>query len=231
MCGRYGLFTSPEDLAMLFRLPPEEVRRIFERRPRYNVAPTDRVVAVRARRDPAPREPVLLHWGLVPGWATDPRVGARMINARAETLAQKPAFRDAYRLRRCLVLADGFYEWQRRGEKKQPYFVRMLDRKPFAFAGLWERWEDERYGPLESCTIITTEPNELVRPLHNRMPAIILPSDHDHWLNPEVRDHEQLAPLLRPFPAGRMEAYPVSTLVNHTANDVPECIEPIDVVA
>ncbi len=230
MCGRYGLFTTPEELSRIFRLPPEEVRRIFERRPRYNVAPTDRVAAVRSRRDGEAREPVLLHWGLIPSWADDPRMGARMINARAETLAQKPSFRDAFRTRRCLVLADGFYEWQPRGKRKQPFFVRMKDRQPFGFAGLWERWEDQRYGPIESCTIITTTPNELVRPLHNRMPAVIGPADHDRWLDPSVRDGQELRPLLQPLPSELMEAYPVSTLVNHTANDVPACVEPVELV-
>ncbi len=231
MCGRYSLFTTPEQLAQLFRLSPEEVRRIFERRPRYNVAPTDRVAAVRVRERPDAREPAWLHWGLIPSWADDPRIGARMINARAETVAQKPAFRDAFRARRCLVLADGFYEWQPIGGKKQPHFIRLRDGSPFGFAGLWEHWEDDRYGPIESCTIITTEPNELVRPLHNRMPAIILPSDHAHWLDPGIEAETDLRPLLRPLPATMMESYPVSTLVNNTANDVPECIEPLDTVA
>ena len=231
MCGRYSLFTNPEQLSRLFRLSPEEVRRIFEDRPRYNVAPTDGVAAVRIRRESGAREPVLLQWGLVPNWAEDARIGARMINARAETLAAKPAFRDAFRLRRCLVLADGFFEWQLVDGRKQPHFVRMRDGTAFGFAGLWERWEDDRYGPIESCTIITTEPNELVRPLHNRMPAIVMPADHDHWLDPRIRSGQDLRPLLRPFPAALMESYPVSTLVNRTANDVPQCIEPLDTVA
>jgi putative SOS response-associated peptidase YedK len=150
-----------------------------------------------------------------------------MINARAETLAQKPAFRDAARLRRCLVVADGFYEWQRLPDRKQPYFIRLRDGGPLAFAGLWERWEDDQYGLIESCTIITTSPNDLVRPLHNRMPVILAPADYDRWLDPGVRSVAAIHGLLRPLPAELMDAYAVSTLVNRPANDVPACIEPL----
>ena len=205
----------------LFEVPPFT--------PRFNIAPSQPVPVVRlAPQQPQPqRELVWLRWGLIPSWAKDPAIGNRMINARAETVAEKPAYRAALRRRRCLVAADGFYEWQRTGGRKQPYFIHMRDDRPFAFAGLWEAWEGPDQSAIESCTLLTTEPNELVRPIHNRMPVILAPDDYDRWLDPAVQKPEQLAPLLGPYPSDEMTADPVSTFVNSPANDGPQCIEPV----
>ena len=220
MCGRYTLKTPPAELAELFGLgdPPALA-------PRYNIAPTQPVPAVRSSAGDG-REWALLRWGLVPGWADDPSVGNRMINARAETVAAKAAFRNALKNRRCLVAADGFYEWKREGRQKQPFHIRLRGGGPFAFAGLWERWT-KGGEPLESCTFLTTGPNELMQPLHDRMPVIIAPEDFDLWLDPAVRDAEALAHLLRPFPAERMEAFPVSKHVNSPTRDDPACAAPL----
>jgi putative SOS response-associated peptidase YedK len=150
-----------------------------------------------------------------------------MINARAETAAEKPAFRAAFRRRRCLVVADGFYEWQKQNGGKQPYYISMRDRKAFAFAGLWEHWAGADGSEIESCTLLTTEPNELVRPLHNRMPVILSPRDYDLWLDVEVQDVQRLRPLFQPFPASQMDAYPISRRVNRPENDDPSVIQPL----
>jgi putative SOS response-associated peptidase YedK len=170
-----------------------------------------------------------MRWGLIPSWADDPAIGARMINARAETVAMKPAFRSAFRQRRCLVIADGFYEWRKLPRRKQPHYIRLRDRKPFAFAGLWERWTgSDRVGDAASvlsCTIITTAPNELIAPLHNRMPVILRSKDYGTWLDPDTTQCDVLEPLLCPYPPDEMEAYPVSTHVNNPSNDTPECID------
>jgi putative SOS response-associated peptidase YedK len=172
----------------------------------------------------------MLHWGLIPSWAKDTKLGAKLINARAETVAEKPAFRSAFRQRRCLVLADGFYEWQQQENKKQkqPYYIRFHDGCPFAFAGLWEHWENADGETLESCTLLTTEPNELMRPIHNRMPVILDPKDYDLWLDVEVKKPELLKPLLHPYAAETMMAYPVSKAVNKATNDTIQCIERVD---
>ena len=154
------------------------------------------------------RQFVLLHWGLVPSWADDPAIGNRMINARAETAADKPSFRTALRRRRCLVVADGFYEWQKLGKRRQPMFIHMRDDRPLAFAGLWESWEGADHSALESCTILTTAANDLVRPIHDRMPVIVAPEDYGRWLDPAVQKPEPILPLLRPYPSEPMEAYP-----------------------
>jgi len=205
----------------LFELPPFE--------PRFNISPTQPVPVIRL--DPAgtetERELVWLRWGLIPAWAKDPALGNRLINARAETAAEKPAYRAAWRRRRCLVAADGFFEWQRTGKQKQPHFIHMRDDRPFAFAGLWETWQAADRSRIESCTLLTTEPNELVRPIHNRMPVILDRNDYRKWLDPALQKSEQLAPLLRPYPGNELMAYPVSTLVNNPANDDPRCIEPL----
>jgi len=203
----------------LFEMPPFT--------PRFNIAPTQPVAVVRCSPGESnpDRELVWLRWGLIPSWAKDPAIGSRMINARAETAAQKPAYRAAFRRRRCLVVADGFYEWERTGRPRQPHFIRMQDDQPFAFAGLWESWQGPDDGPIESCTLLTTEPNELVEPIHNRMPVILPPDDYDQWLDPSVQRPEPLAPLLRPFPSDQMIAYPVSTYVNSPTRDDPRCIE------
>jgi putative SOS response-associated peptidase YedK len=234
MCGRFTLTDPDQDLAVQFNLP-----EIPELKPRYNIAPTQPVAAVRvvtsAETGPA-RELALLHWGLIPFWAKDPKIGARMINARSETVAEKPAFRAAFRRRRCLVLADGFYEWKKIERGKQPFYIRLQDGRPFAFAGLWEHWKAPKDpadtsgagqgATVQSCTLLTTEPNDLIRPLHNRMPVILHPGNYDLWLDPEVEQIERLRPLLGAYPPEEMEAYPVSRFVNKPGNDDPRCIEP-----
>ena len=220
MCGRFTLTKPIPVLAELFLFP-----ETGEQEPRYNIAPTQAVAAIRAPGGPDRRELAFFRWGLIPSWADDPAIGNRLINARAETAAQKPAFRSAFRQRRCLVLADGFYEWQRLGTKKQPYYFRMRDGQPFAFAGLWERWEDEGK-PLETCTLLTTEANAVLRPIHERMPVILEPSSYNRWLDPACQQVDLLQPLLRPYRSEDMIGYPVSPLVNNPRNENPKCVEP-----
>ncbi len=219
MCGRFTLRTPSKDLAEIFRLAD-----IPDLRPRYNVAPTQPVATVRLNPNDAHRELVMLHWGLIPFWADDPKVGYSTINARAETVATKPTFRQAFAKRRCLVVADGFYEWQKTDGRKQPFFIHMKDDQPFGFAGLWERWKREDR-EIHSCSIIVTEANDVLKPIHDRMPVILAPKNYDLWLDPKVEDKEKLQGLLRPFRPSEMEAYPVSTVVNYPRNDVEECVE------
>ncbi len=204
----------------LFELPPFA--------PRFNVAPSQPIAIVRLATDEPRREWAWLRWGLVPSWAKDAAIGNRMINARAETAAEKPAFRVAMKRRRCLVAADGFYEWQKQGtgRRKQPYFIHMADDRPFAFAGLWESWEGAGNSHLESCTILTTEANELMRPIHHRMPVILSPCDYEAWLDVACVECGQLAHRLRPFPGDAMRADPIGTYVNRPDNEGPQCIEP-----
>lgn len=218
MCGRFALIVDASVLADVFNVdPPRELK------PRFNIAPTQTIPIVRAGKDAA-RECSMVRWGLVPSWAKDDKIGARMINARAETVAEKPSFRSAIKSRRCLIPTDGFYEWARIGERKQPHFIRFADRRPFAFAGLWERWHKGPGEPLDTCTIITTAANELVADLHDRMPVILPPVRFEEWLEPSPLTPERLQELLAPHPSKEMEAYPVSTYVNKPANDGPECI-------
>jgi putative SOS response-associated peptidase YedK len=222
MCGRFTLTDPNQDLVEQFHLP-----EIPDLKPQYNIAPTQPVAAVRLAAESAAREMVLFYWGLIPFWAQDPSMGARLINARSETAAEKPAFRAAFRRRRCLVVADGFYEWQKQNGGKQPFYIRLRDGRPFAFAGLWEHWQGQDGSVIESCTLLTTEPNELMRPLHNRMPVILHPKDYDLWLDRAVEDARLLQPLLRSYPSMEMEAYAVSRWVNSPQNDDPRCIEPL----
>ena len=191
--------------------------------PSYNVAPTQRVAAVVS--DGETRKLEMLRWGLIPPWADDPEIGSRMINARSETATEKSSFRKPFRERRCLILADGFYEWQKSSSGKQPYYIRMEDERPFAFAGLWERWSREGE-EIRTCTILTTEPNDLVKDIHNRMPVILPPEDYALWLDPDIQETDAISPLLKPYSAEEMQAYPVSRSVNSPANDDPRCIEP-----
>lgn len=223
MCGRFTLKSSPEQLVTQFRL--SDTPQI---EPHFNIAPTNDVATVRAEADGIGRKLDLLHWGFVPVWAKDPSVGNRMINARSETAATSPAFKRAFRERRCLIVADGFFEWQRIGNKKQPYYIRLEDGEPFAFAGLWEAWRGPDGATLQSCTLLTTAPNDLVRSVHDRMPVILAPSAYDQWLDPQVKDPAALMPLLQSYPAEEMMAYPVSTLVNNPRNDHPENIAPAE---
>jgi putative SOS response-associated peptidase YedK len=234
MCGRYTL-SSPTDLiADLLGLA-----EVPELAPRFNIAPTQEAPVVRVLEAAGDGEPAgrrrldLLRWGLVPFWADDPGVGNRMINARGESLADKPAFRQSFKKRRCLVVADGFYEWKKEGDGKQPYHIHRRDGLPFAFAGLWDRWVDRTAGaagdaaPLDTFTIVTTAAAPEIADLHDRMPVILDPADYDLWLDPAVSDRERLQPLLHPE-GGELVRWPVSKLVNSPANDRPECSRPVD---
>lgn len=221
MCGRFTLTTPPEEIARVFELDavPDLV-------PRYNVAPTQDVSTVQAGAAGG-RELRTRRWGLVPHWAKDPRIGARLINARSETVAAKPSFRDAFRHRRCLVPADGFYEWTGTGRgARQPHHVRRPDRGPFAIAGLHERWRTEDGSWLETCTLITVAANSRLSPLHNRMPAILSPEHWDGWLDPEAPSTETLVSLLVPRPDSELEYTAVSRRVNRPQFDDPDCLAP-----
>src|SRR5215210_6382691 len=219
MCGRYTLRTPVDSLVERFEI--EEYPSSIT--PSFNIAPTQEVAAVLSEDDERHLE--MLRWGLIPLWADDSGIGSRMINARSETAADKPSFRKAVKERRCLILADGFYEWQKMGNGKQPYYIRMEDGSPFALAGLWEVWD--KYGEeIRSCTILTTAANDLVGEIHHRMPVILPPENYDVWLDPDMREAEPLRDLLRPYRDEVMEAYPVSKKVNKPSNDEPSCIEP-----
>ena len=221
MCGRFTLFEADTILAKDFGAPIS-----FDLQPRYNIAPTQQILAVRQSMGREGREAVLLRWGLIPRWAKDPSIGNRMINARAETIAEKPAFRSAFRSRRCLVPSSGFYEWKKEEERKQPYFIRPRGRSSFAFAGLWEQWQGPEGSLVESCTLITTEANELISNLHDRMPVILPPSEYALWLDPGISDGRRLIPLLQPYPTRELEAFPVEVIVNNPKMDDSRCIAP-----
>jgi putative SOS response-associated peptidase YedK len=222
MCGRFTLTVSARVLADLFG-----VEDVPDLRPRYNIAPTQPVLVVRGGGD-TPREFGEVRWGLIPSWAKDASIGARMINARAETVADKPAFRSAVRRRRCLIPSDGFYEWRKLAGGKQPYLIRFADGSPFGFAGLWERWHDSDGRPVDSCTIITTTPNDLVAELHDRMPVVLPQRHYAEWLGPDTLATERLNELLQAHPSSGMEAHPVSKRVNSPQNDDPDCVRRID---
>ena len=212
MCGRFAFYSPHEAVARLFGVADAP-----EIEPRYNIAPTQFVAAV--RETGGPREVAMLYWGLVPSWAKEKSIGARMINARSETLAEKPSFRNAYKRRRCLLLADGYYEWQRSGPIKQPYFISFASGEPFGMAGLWERWRDPGSGePLESCCIVTTSPAPAVAHVHDRMPVIIPPDAYAEWLDPDNAATDRLARLLVPCEAPGLQARPVSRRVNDARN-------------
>lgn len=221
MCGRFTLRTPASVIAEHF-----DLLEVLPFAARFNIAPSQPVAVVRVRpEDSRPaRELTWMRWGLIPSWADDPTIGNRLINARSETVAQKPAFRAALHRRRCLVAADGFYEWRRVGARKQPYFFRMHDDRPFAFAGLWETWERPDHAAIESCTLLTTEANQLVREVHDRMPVILAPEDYARWLDPATDSSVELTPLLRPYPSEAMTAYPVGARVNSPTTDDPACI-------
>jgi putative SOS response-associated peptidase YedK len=195
--------------------------------PRFNIAPTQEVATVRACAERGERVLEMRRWGLVPGWARDPRVGNRMINARSETVAERPAFRTAFRVRRCLVPADGFYEWTGGRGPRQPYHIALADGAPFAIAGLWERWSRQGEDVIESCTLLTTRANERVAAVHERMPVILETEDYERWLDPALRDPDPLRDLLRPFPAERLALHAVSLWVNDPRHDDPSCVAPV----
>jgi putative SOS response-associated peptidase YedK len=225
MCGRYTLRVSPAELAEIFG-----VLNSIEWSPRYNIAPTQTVAAVRLNEQATGRELVLLRWGLIPSWAKDTKIGNSLINARADTVATKPSFRSAFKRKRCLIPVDGFYEWKAiPGQKtKQPYLIGVRDVPVFAFAGLWEHWTDPDGKRVDSCTIITTDANELMQQVHNRMPVILDPADYGRWLDHDQQDANVLTSLLKQFPAGNMQLTPVSTLVNSPRNESPKCVEPVE---
>jgi putative SOS response-associated peptidase YedK len=220
LCGRFTLTEGIHELQSQFNFSFAE-----DMEPRYNIAPSQDILAVAAGK--GGRAGAKLRWGLIPFWAKDPKIGYKMINARSEGIESKPSFRHAFRQRRCLILADGFYEWKKTKGGKQPYRFVLKEDKPFAFAGLWETWK----GPaasIASCTIITTEPNSVTEKVHDRMPVILKSSDYDMWLNPNENDPGKLKELLVPYPAEEMEAYPVSTLVNSPKNELAELISPLN---
>jgi putative SOS response-associated peptidase YedK len=223
MCGRFTLRTPAETISSLF-----EDLRFPNLPPRYNIAPTQDVTCVRqVHEDP---EVVALRWGLVPFWSKDLKIGARMINARSETAATKPSFRAAFKSRRCLVLADGFFEWKKQGKQKQPYYITKRDDAPFCMAGLWESWrakDADESSPVQTCTILTTEANEMMLPLHHRMPVILPEDQFEFWLDPAFERKPALEKMLVPCPSQLLQAVPVGMFVNKPVNDGPECIEPI----
>ena len=219
MCGRYTLASPTERLAEEFGVDASSI----ELSPNYNVAPTQGVAAV--LEEGGQRRLEVLRWGLIPPWADDPGIGSRMINARSETAPGKPSFRRAFRERRCLIPADGFYEWQRTNGAKQPYYIHMEDGRPFAFAGLWESWSKGGEGEVRTCTILTTGANALVGEVHDRMPVILAHDAYDVWLDP-ASERDELTGLLASYPEDEMEAYPVSRFVNSPSNNDPRCIEP-----
>jgi putative SOS response-associated peptidase YedK len=217
MCGRFTLRARLNKV-----IQEQDLFGEFDTEPRYNIAPTQSVAIVR-RDESGRRACAMARWGLIPSWAKDPKQAGLLINARAETVAEKPAFRSPFKKRRCLVLADGYYEWQAAGKTKQPYFIHRPDDEVFGLAGLWDCWPGGDGPPIESCTIITTSANDGIVHVHDRMPVILEPGEWDAWLSPTA-DAAALKVLLRPFPANGLVAEPVSTVVNNAKNDVPECI-------
>lgn len=226
MCGRFRVARKKEILEAAF--DADGAMDGLDWVPRFNVAPGQQIVAVRQPAGTAPRQLSYMRWGLVPAWTNDPSIGYKMINARAETLAARPAFSEPLRLRRCLIPADGFYEWKREGKEKLPFCFTMANESMFAFAGLWERWMTPQAQPIESCTILTTAPNELMKDVHDRMPVILSPDAYDLWLDPRLTNVQELHPLLKPYPAEAMRRYRVSQRVNHVKNDDAECVAAID---
>jgi putative SOS response-associated peptidase YedK len=218
MCGRFTQRTPKKTLAKEF-----QVEEMPEIEARYNIAPTQDILSIRRAEEGL--EAVLLKWGLVPSWPKDSSIGAKLINARSETVTEKPSFREAFKKRRCIIPADGFYGWQRTGGQKHPFFFRMQDEHPFGFAGLWERWKGEGNQVINSCTILTTEANEVLEPVHDRMPVILHSDDYELWLDADMRKLDLVKELLRSFPASEMTAYPVSQSINSPSNQGAQLIE------
>ena len=219
MCGRFNLFTNPRLFAEVFA-----VARTFDDdwTAAYNIAPTQKVLCI---RDGEEREFFKAKWGLIPTWAKDAKIGNSCINARVETIDTKPAFRSAFKKRRCLVMADGFYEWRK--TDKQPHFISLKSGEQMAFAGLWETWKSPE-GPVESCTICTTDAHDMMGQLHDRMPVILPRPTIDHWLDPSVNDPAELKPMLLQFPGDEMQSWPVGKAVGNVRNQGPQLMEPID---
>jgi putative SOS response-associated peptidase YedK len=226
MCGRFNQTASAKKLKSEFGIKAFKCEE-GEILPRYNIAPSQDVLVVRADLPRHERSASLMHWGLIPHWASDKRIAYKTINARAETVADKPSYRDAFKNRRCLIPATGFYEWQKLAQGKQPYHIRMQNAEPFAMAGLWEHWQDEDSGEeIESCTIIVTDANKLMSKIHARMPVILPATAWNTWLNPDFYERKTLQSLLRPYPAEEMDLYPISKEVNNPANDYSTLLTP-----
>jgi len=221
MCGRFALYRGLEEIKEAFQV--QQVSADLE--PSYNVAPTQDVAVVVQRPEGVSLEK--MRWGLIPFWAKDPGIGSRMINARSETVHEKPSFKRPLKNRRCLVVADGFYEWQKVDGTKIPTFIRLKSQRPFGFAGLYDVWKPPDGEAITSCTIITTDANPFLQPIHNRMPVILPRPQEALWLDPAIQNVDELLSILTPYPAEEMEAYAVSRLVNSTQNNTPECIQPL----
>jgi putative SOS response-associated peptidase YedK len=226
MCGRYRLSRRKQIIEEHF----DTITGEEDWGPRYNIAPTQPIPIIRQHPKEPRRDLSLVRWGLIPSWAKDASSAARMINARSETAATLPAFRDALKSRRCMIPADGFYEWRRNGEAKQPFCFEVGDGELFAFAGLWERWKDPAGTWVKTCAILTTTPNSVTATVHDRMPVILNPDSYDLWMDPGFTDVAGASDLLKPFDAAAMRCYPISSRINHVANDDAECSAPVEVV-
>jgi len=222
MCGRYTLTNVDAALKGLLKLRDIAAKL----QARYNIAPSQPIAAVRANENSNERELAIFNWGLVPFWAMEPSIGYKMLNARSETAASKPAFRGPMRHHRCLIPADGFFEWKGDGKQKQPYYFRRRDHAPFCFAGLFDHWGSPDGSEIESATVLTTAANEFMTPVHHRMPVIIAKEDFDRWLDPKLQRPDELKDLLHAPPEDFFIREPVTPLVNSVKNDLPECIEP-----
>lgn len=224
MCGRFSMHLPTKTIAEFFMS-----LQLNDVQPRYNIAPTQGVLACLQLPDqPGKRQLFFLHWGLIPQWAKERDIAHKLINARGETLASKPSFRGAYAYRRCLIPASGFFEWQKRGKAKQPIYITSALNQPLAFAGLWEHWSGPDGEEITSCTIITCEPNDVMSPIHNRMPVILAQADFERWLDPTLTNSKSLDPLLVPCPNEWLTTWPVGRHVGNVHNDDARCIQPID---
>ncbi|MGI6454284.1 MAG: SOS response-associated peptidase [bacterium] len=222
MCGRFSLITPVEILKNIFRL-----NRTIDIQPRYNIAPTQSVPVIRIHQKTGERELVELRWGLVPHWAKDLSIGNKMINAKAETLFEKPSYKKAAQKRRCLIPADGFYEWRKEKKQKIPYYFFNKSQQPLALGGIWERWTSPEGEVVETFSIITTEANSLMQPIHNRMPLILTADEYDHWLDPTIEQPEEIQRCLQSYPTEQMEHYSVSSWVSNVMHEGAKCIQPV----
>ena len=225
MCGRFVLENPAEQLTKAYRLSS-----VPDLSPRYNIAPGQQVAVVRQNHGDT-RQLVTMKWGLVPSWSKDPAFGNRLINARSETVHEKPSFRQAFRSRRCIIPASGFYEWHQAGTKKVPHYIRLRDGQIMSLAGLWEKWKAPQEEEIETCTILTTAANGLVRQFHDRMPVILHSEEFDLWLDRDVDDVDRLAELFHPYPSDLLVEHPVTMEVNSPRNDDPGCILPMELAA
>lgn len=230
MCGRYTLTAKQEELVQRFLLKQIAEELMNELKPRYNIAPSQKMLAVRQSPEHGGRELAAFSWGLIPFWAKDPKIGYKTINARSETVAEKPAYRAAIKSRRCLIPASGFYEWLReeKSRPKQPFYVAMASGDVFSMAGVWESWKSPEGAVIVSCSILTTSANEIMAPVHHRMPVIIDEENYDCWLDLEEKNPEKLKSLFKPYASKQMICYPISTLVNSPRNEGPELLQEID---